>query len=110
MTDTTHNLACWIGCGVGYATILAGAALAAGGPGLPPPGLPPPANQTGTRTDAASAGNRTGGLGVANPAPVRSLRMRVTAYCPCEKCCGKWADGMTASAGRTKPARRKCCC
>ena len=21
----------------------------------------------------------------------------VTAYCPCEKCCGKWADGITAS-------------
>ena len=21
----------------------------------------------------------------------------VAAYCPCEKCCGKWADGITAS-------------
>ena len=24
-------------------------------------------------------------------------KMRVTAYCHCDKCCGKWADGITAS-------------
>ena len=23
--------------------------------------------------------------------------VRVTAYCPCSKCCGKWADGRTAT-------------
>ena len=25
------------------------------------------------------------------------LSMRVTAYCPCEQCCGEWADGVTAN-------------
>lgn len=24
------------------------------------------------------------------------IRARVTAYCPCVKCCGKWADGKTS--------------
>ena len=27
-------------------------------------------------------------------------RWKVTAYCACEKCCGKWADGITASGHR----------
>ena len=39
--------------------------------------------------------------------PVNDLRvtqtMRVTAYCPCEKCCGKWADGITASGHKIQP-------
>lgn len=32
--------------------------------------------------------------------------MRVTAYCPCAKCCGKWADGITANGHRIRPGDR----
>ena len=33
----------------------------------------------------------------------RTVRMRVTAYCPCEKCCGEFADGITASGHKILP-------
>ncbi|UCG09528.1 MAG: 3D domain-containing protein [Desulfobacterales bacterium] len=29
--------------------------------------------------------------------------MRVTAYCPCRKCCGKHSDGITASGHKIRP-------
>jgi len=32
----------------------------------------------------------------------------VTAYCACERCCGKWADGMTASGHVIKPGDKFC--
>ena len=38
--------------------------------------------------------------------PISLGEFRITAYCPCSKCCGKWADGLTytgtvATEGRT---------
>ena len=33
--------------------------------------------------------------------PVRSELWRISAYCICSRCCGKWSDGITASG---KPA------
>lgn len=33
----------------------------------------------------------------------QTVRMRVTAYCPCEKCCGKHSDGRTACLHKICP-------
>jgi 3D (Asp-Asp-Asp) domain-containing protein len=32
-----------------------------------------------------------------------TVQMRVTAYCPCEKCCGPFADGITANGHKIQP-------
>ena len=32
----------------------------------------------------------------------QTVRMRVTAYCPCSKCCGQSADGITANGHRIR--------
>lgn len=32
-----------------------------------------------------------------------SIRMRVTAYCPCSKCCGEYSDGVTACGHKIQP-------
>jgi len=34
------------------------------------------------------------------------VRMRVTAYCPCSKCCGEYADGITACNHRIQDGDR----
>lgn len=56
-----------------------------------------------SKLDAGLSGKGTisGERKSANP---RKLRMKVTAYCPCAKCCGQFADGITASG---KPAKGK---
>ncbi len=44
----------------------------------------------------------TTGQGHSYDAGWRTVRMRVSAYCPCRKCCGKHSDGLTASAHRIR--------
>lgn len=33
----------------------------------------------------------------------QTIQMRVTAYCPCRKCCGRYSDGVTASGHKIRP-------
>jgi 3D (Asp-Asp-Asp) domain-containing protein len=54
----------------------------------------------------------TAGVAVADDQPEptiakwQTLKMRVTAYCPCEKCCGEWADGITANGHKISQGDR----
>lgn len=52
---------------------------------------PPPAP---VQTVSLPAGPQFNGMAVR---PVKTMRMLVTAYCPCRQCCGRHADGITAS-------------
>jgi len=49
-------------------------------------------SQTVSRAD----GNKVKKDGSKQAALWRTVRMRVTAYCPCRKCCGRHSDGITA--------------
>ncbi|MHC4656486.1 MAG: 3D domain-containing protein [Planctomycetota bacterium] len=61
------------------------------------------ATTTGVDTVSPSAVNES----VMNTAPQQTsqwqtVRMRVTAYCACRRCCGKFADGITASGHKIR--------
>lgn len=36
----------------------------------------------------------------------KTIQMRVTAYCPCPKCCGNYSDGVTACGHKISPGDR----
>ena len=44
-----------------------------------------------------------GQLQVEDPSRWQVVRMRVTAYCPCRRCCGRHANGITANNHRIRP-------
>ncbi len=39
---------------------------------------------------------------MSRPEQWETVRMRVTAYCPCKRCCGKYADGRTACSHKIR--------
>ncbi len=71
-------------------------------PDIAPPASPAPLADEGTPAPVIAhppqAASQPSAPSAIVPAPATKIvRMRVTAYCACEKCCGEWADGITAS-------------
>jgi len=62
------------------------------------PDRPPPVQITEKPVATDTWGNK----------PYCEQVMRVTAYCPCEKCCGTHADGVTASGYRIRAGDKFC--
>lgn len=67
-----------------------------------------------TKTESSRKESKALPIALNDPDPITESEIerislgefRITAYCPCEKCCGEWADGLTytetvATEGRT---------
>ncbi len=55
-----------------------------------------PDNATNQQTDDSESNTE-------QPEEWESIEMRVTAYCPCPKCCGQYSDGVTACGYKIRP-------
>jgi len=59
-----------------------------------------PDNATNQQTDDSESNTESN---TEQPEEWESIRMRVTAYCPCPKCCGQYSDGVTACGYKIRP-------
>lgn len=59
-----------------------------------------PNNATNRQTDDSETNS---GSNTEQPEEWESIEMRVTAYCPCPKCCGQYSDGVTACGYKIRP-------
>jgi 3D (Asp-Asp-Asp) domain-containing protein len=57
-----------------------------------------------TAADLTRSASNRNELNEAETAPkYETVQMRVTAYCPCSKCCGQYSDGQTANGHKIRP-------
>jgi 3D (Asp-Asp-Asp) domain-containing protein len=59
-----------------------------------------PDNATNQQTDDSESNTKSN---TEQPEEWESIEMRVTAYCPCPKCCGEYSDGVTANGHEIRP-------
>ena len=63
-----------------------------------------PDNATNQQTDDSETNSESNTeSNTEQPEEWESIEMRVTAYCPCPKCCGEYSDGVTACGHEIRP-------
>ncbi len=63
----------------------------------------PSATKVLSQTVSRADGNKAKKDSSEQAALWQTVRMRVTAYCPCPKCCGQYSDGITACGHEIQP-------